>query len=400
MTAEGSPMKFPHPASLSPDEPESGLHALIAGRPVIPAELPDGSTAWLVSGYEQVRQVFTDQRFSRALAAAPGRSLNALELSTAGTIVGMDPPEHTRLRKLVVGAFTTRRVEGMRPRVAAIVDELIGAFTAGPQPTDLMANFCLPLPVRVICELLGVPVADVDNFHAWSAMLVGTWEHDTDEVIMAGVAVYEYLAELIKSKRRQPGDDLLDALIAARDSGDRLSEEELIVLSGSLLIAGYATIATQISLSLVTLLDHPAELARLRADPSLIPGAVEEMLRYVTINVLPLARVTTEDVRLGGVTIPADELVLPLSWVANRDPQVFSEPGRFDVGREPASHLAFGTGPHHCIGAPLARLELQESLRALITQLPGLALAVPPADLTFKSGMALRTLRELLVTWT
>lgn len=124
------------------------------------------------------------------------------------------------------------------------------------------------------------------------------------------------------------------------------------------------------------------------------------MLRYVTINVLPLARVTTEDVRLGGVTIPADELVLPLSWVANRDPQVFSEPGRFDVGREPASHLAFGTGPHHCIGAPLARLELQESLRALITQLPGLALAVPPADLTFKSGMALRTLRELLVTWT
>lgn len=400
MTAEGSPMKFPHPASLSPDEPESGLHALIAGRPVIPAELPDGSTAWLVSGYEQVRQVFTDQRFSRALAAAPGRSLNALELSTAGTIVGMDPPEHTRLRKLVVGAFTTRRVEGMRPRVAAIVDELIGAFTAGPQPTDLMANFCLPLPVRVICELLGVPVADVDKFHAWSAMLVGTWEHDTDEVIMAGVAVYEYLAELIKSKRRQPGDDLLDALIAARDSGDRLSEEELIVLSGSLLIAGYATIATQISLSLVTLLDHPAELARLRADPSLIPGAVEEMLRYVTINVLPLARVTTEDVRLGGVTIPADELVLPLSWVANRDPQVFSEPGRFDVGREPASHLAFGTGPHHCIGAPLARLELQESLRALITQLPGLALAVPPADLTFKSGMALRTLRELLVTWT
>lgn len=241
MTAEGSPMKFPHPASLSPDEPESGLHALIAGRPVIPAELPDGSTAWLVSGYEQVRQVFTDQRFSRALAAAPGRSLNALELSTAGTIVGMDPPEHTRLRKLVVGAFTTRRVEGMRPRVAAIVDELIGAFTAGPQPTDLMANFCLPLPVRVICELLGVPVADVDKFHAWSAMLVGTWEHDTDEVIMAGVAVYEYLAELIKSKRRQPGDDLLDALIAARDSGDRLSEEELIVLSGSLLIAGYAT---------------------------------------------------------------------------------------------------------------------------------------------------------------
>jgi cytochrome P450 len=400
MTIEGSRMKFPPPAPASPDEPESGLYALLAGRPVIQAELPDGSTAWLVSGYEQVRQVFTDQRFSRALAAAPGRSLNALELSTAGTIVGMDPPEHTRLRKLVAGAFTARRVEAMRPRVAAIVDELIDAVTAGPQPADLMASFCLPLPVRAICEMLGVPTADVEKFRAWSGVLVGTWEQDTDEVITAGVAIYDYLAELIRIKRRRPGDDLLDALIAARDSGDRLSEEELIILGGSILVAGYETTANQISLSLVTLLDHPAELAKLRADPGLIHGAVEEMLRYVTINVLPLARVTTEDVELSGVMIPANELVLPLSWAANRDPQVFSEPGRFDVSRGPASHLAFGTGAHHCLGAPLARVEVQESVRALVTRLPGLALAVPPEELRFKPGMALRSLRELLITWT
>jgi cytochrome P450 len=400
MTIEGSRIKFPPPAPVLPGKPEADFHALIAGRPVIQAELPDGSTAWLVSGYEQVRQVFTDQRFSRALAAAPGRSPNALELSTAGTIVGTDPPEHTRLRKLVAGAFTPRRVEAMRPRVAAIVDELIDAFTAGPQLADLMASFCLPLPVQVICEMLGVPAADIEKFRAWSDVLVGTWEQNTDEVISAGAALYDYLAELIRIKRTRPGDDLLDALIAARDSGDRLSEAELTTLGGTLLIAGYVSTANLISLSLVTLLDHPAELAGLRADPGLITGAAEEMIRYVSINVLPLARVTTEDVELGGVAIPAGEMVLPLSWVANRDPSVFSEPNRFDISRAPASHLGFGTGPHHCLGAPLARVELQESMRKLATRLPGLALAVPPGELSFKPGMALYTLRELPIMWT
>jgi cytochrome P450 len=400
VTTEDSRIKFPPPAPVLAGKREPDFYALMAGRPVIQAELPDGSTAWLVSGYEQVRQVFTDQRFSRALAAAPGRSPNALELSTAGTIVGTDPPEHTRLRKLAAGAFTPRRVAAMRPRVAAIVDELIDAFTAGPRLADLMASFCLPLPVRVICEMLGVPDTDMEKFRAWSDVLVGTWEQDTDEVISAGAALYDYLAELIRIKRTRPGDDLLDALIAARHSGDRLSEAELTTMGGTLLVAGYITTANLISLSLVTLLDHPAELARLRADPGLITGAVEEMMRYVSINVLPLARVTTEDVELGGVMIPADEMVLPLSWVANRDPSAFSEPNRFDISRAPASHLAFGTGPHHCLGAPLARVELQESMRKLVTRLPGLALAVPPGELRFKPGLALHSLRELPITWT
>jgi cytochrome P450 len=399
MTIE-SRIKFPPPAPVSPADPPPEVFTQLRGCPVAPAELPDGSTAWLVGGYEQVRQVFTDQRFSRALAVAPGRAVQGVDLSAAGSIVGMDPPEHTRLRKLVAGAFTARRAEALRPRMAAIVDELIGAFTARPQPVDLMASFSQPLPVRVICELLGVPSSDMEKFLGWSGTLVADWEQDSDAVLIAFAGLYQYFADLIAVKRAQPRDDLLSALISARDSGDRLSEEELTTLACTLLVAGYETSAHQLSLGLLVLLDHPAEMARLRADPGLIPGAVEELLRYVAIGLIPLARVTTEDVELGGVTIRAGEVVLPLNKVADRDPSVFSDPDRFDVSRAPSGHLTFGSGTHHCLGAQLARVELQEALRGLLTRLPGLALAVPPADLRFKQGMAIYNLQGLPITWT
>lgn len=399
MAAEAR-IKFPPPAPVSPADPAPGVFAHLKNCPVAQCELPDGSTAWLVGGYEQVRQVLTDQRFSRALAAAPDRSLQGIELSAAESIIAMDPPEHTRLRKLVAGAFTVRRVEALRPRVAAIVDELINAFTARPQPADLMTSFSMPLPVRVICELLGVPTADMDKFRTWSATLIGDWEQDSGEILTALAELYQYFAELIQINRARPGDDLLSALIAARDFGDGLSEEELTNLACTILVAGYETTAHHISLSLLALLDNPAEMARLRADPALIPGAVEELLRYVRIGVLPMARVTTEDVELGGATIPAGEVVLPIIQAANRDPSVFSEPDRFDVSRAPASHLGFGSGAHHCLGAQLARVELHEALSGLVTRLPGLALAVPPANLKFKPGMAIHNLRALPITWT
>ena len=398
MTAEGR-IKFPPPAPVSPADPAPEIFAQLKSCPVAQGELPDGGPAWLVGGYEQVRQVFTDRRFSRALAVAPGRTLQGIELSAADSIIAMDPPEHTRLRKLVAGAFTVRRIEALRPRVAAIVDELISALTAGPQPADLMTSFSTPLPVRVICELLGVPTADMEKFRTWSATLITDWEQDSGEIMTALVQLYEYFAELITIRRTRPGDDLLSALIAVRDSGDRLSEEELTNLACTILVAGYETTAHAISLSLLALLDHPAEMARLRASPRLIPGAVEELVRYVRIGVLPLARVTTEDVELGRVTIPAGEVVLPIIQAANRDSSAFSEPDRLDVSRAPVSHLGFGSGAHHCLGAPLARVELQEALRGLVTRLPGLALAVPLADLRFKPGMALHNLRALSITW-
>jgi cytochrome P450 len=401
MTVCGSRIKFPPPAPVSPADPDPALYELLSQRRVMQSELPDGSTGWLVGGYDQVRQVLSDQRFSRALASAPGRSPQGFELSAAATISGMDPPEHTRLRKLVARAFTARRVEALRPRVAAIVDELISAFTGSPQPADLVASFSLPLPVRVICEMLGVPAADTGKFGDWTGAFVADWKRDHGEILTALTELYGYFAELIATKRARPGDDLLSALIAARDSGDRLSEEELTILGCTVLVGGYETTANCISLLLLTLLDHPAELARLRAEPGLIPGAVEELLRHVTLaGGAAVARVTTEDVELGGVMIPAGEVVLPIFRSANQDPSVFTEPERLDIDRGQAGHLTFGGGFHYCLGAQLARVELQEALRGLVTRLPGLALAVPASELRFKPGMALLNLREMPVTWT
>jgi cytochrome P450 len=400
MTVEESPIKLSLAGPQAPDQSVPQFRALIGDRPVVRAELPDGSLAWLVSGYEEVRQIAVDQRFSRALAVAPGRPLQGTEVFAAGSILGIDPPEHTRLRRLVASAFTARRVEAQRPRVASIVSELVGALLDGPQPADLVSGFSLPLPVQVICEMLGVPAEDVERFHSWSDTILGDWQRDSDQIMTALVDLYNYFAALIDIKRAEPADDLMTALIAARDHDDRLSEEELTTLGCTLLIGGHETTANQLNLSLLVLLDHPAELGKLRADPELIPGAVEELMRYVRLgDGLPPARVTTEDVELGGVTIHAGEAVLPLYNTANRDHSVFSDPDRFDVSRAPANHLAFGAGVHHCLGAQLARLELQEALRGLLDRMPGLRLAGSVKELRFKPGMAVHSLSELPVIW-
>jgi cytochrome P450 len=367
---------------------------------VVLVELPDGSTAWLVGGHEEVRQVIIDQRFSRALAVAPGRSVQGTEVFAAGSIMGIDPPEHTRLRKLVSTAFTARRVEALRPRAAAIVHQLIDGLLGQPEPADLITHFSLPLPVQVICEMLGVPSEDLEQFHGWSDTILSDWQADSGEIMAALVELYNYFARLIEMKRAEPAKDLMTALIAARDEGDRLSEEELTTLGCTLLIGGHETTANQINLSLLCLLDHPDELAKLRADPDLIPAAVEELLRFVRLGSgLPPARVAKEDVALGDVTIRGGESVLPLFATANRDSSVFSDADQFDVTRDAAGHLAFGAGPHHCLGAQLARLELQEAFRGLLGRMPGLRLGVSAQELRFKPGMAVHSLCELPVAW-
>ena len=396
MTIDSSPVKY---TPALPGQPTPDIVTISGGRPVFRAELPDGRIVWLVSGYENVRQMVIDQRFSRALAVAPGRAQPGFEMSAAGSISGMDPPGHTRLRKLVASAFTVRRVEALRPRVASIVDQLIGAMAGQAQPADLVTGFSLPLPAQVICEMLGVPAEDLGQFHAWSDIIIGDWQRDAGEIMTAVVELYGYFGTLIEIKRAQPVDDLTSALIAARDNTDRLSEHELTAMCCALLIAGHETTANHINLSLLLLLDHPGQVATLRADPKLIPGAVEELLRCTRLGGLPPARVTSEDVRLGGVTIPAGELVIPLYSTANRDRSVFTDPDRLDVTRDAASHLAFGAGVHHCLGAQLARVELQEAFRGLIGRLPGLRLAVPASDLEYKPGMAIHSLRELPVRW-
>jgi cytochrome P450 len=396
MTANASPVKF---TPADPGQPVPEIRTISGDRLVFRAELPDGRIVWLVSGYENVRQMLVDQRFSRALAVAPGQAQQGFEMFAAGSINGMDPPEHTRLRKLVASAFTARRVEALRPRVASIVSELIDAVLDRPQPVDLVAGFSLPLPARVICEMLGVPAEDLDQFHAWSDTVMGDWQRDSDEIMTALIELYGYFGALIEIKRARPADDLMSALIAARDDADRLSEAELTVMCCTLLIGGHETTANQINLSLLLLFDHPDQVATLRADPGLIPGAVEELLRYARLGGLAPARVTKEDVQIGGVTIPAGEPVIPLFATANRDSSVFSDPNQLDVTRDATSHLAFGAGVHHCLGAQLARVELQEAFRGLIGRLPGLRLAISASELEFKPGMAIHSLRELPVFW-
>jgi cytochrome P450 len=396
MTTDSSPVKF---TPARPGQPVAEIATIGGDRPPFPAELPDGRVAWLVGGYENVRQLLADQRFSRALAVAPDRAQPGFEMFAAGSINGMDPPEHARLRKLVASAFTARRVEALRPRVAGIVNELIDAMLVRPQPADLVAGFSLPLPAQVICEMLGVPAGDTGRFHVWSDTVMGDWQRDSGEIMTALADLYGYFGRLIEIKRARPADDLMSALIAARDDADRLSEEELTVMCCTLLIGGHETTANQINLSLLLLFDHPGEVAKLRADPGLIPAAVEELLRCVRLGGLAPARVTKEDVAIGGVTIPAGELVIPLFATANRDAAVFADPDRFDVTRDAASHLSFGGGVHHCLGAQLARVELQEAFCGLIGRLPGLRLAAPASELEFKTGMAIHSLRELPVLW-
>jgi cytochrome P450 len=401
MTIAGDrPIKLPPPAPPTPGVDDPQHRPLLGGQQLARVELPHGGEAWLAGGYDVVRRVVADPRFSRSRAVAPGQPLVGIDVFASASLNGMDPPEHTRIRKLVAKAFTVRRVETMRPRARGIVGELIDAMRAGGQPADLVTAFALPLPVRVICEMLGVPDADMAQFHVWSDAVLGDWNTASEHILTAMASMYEYFARLVEIKRAQPGDDLMTALIAARDDDDRLSEAELTVLGCTVLIGGHETTANQICQSLLTLLHHPEELARLRTEPTLIPGAIEELLRFVQLGGgLPPARMATEDVVLGGVTVRAGEVVMPLYATANRDPSEFGDPDRLDVGRRLVSHLAFGAGAHHCLGAQLARMELQEAFRGLLGMLPGLRLAVSTAELRYKPGMVIHSLRELPVSW-
>ncbi|GAB2683062.1 cytochrome P450 [Thalassiella azotivora] len=396
-----APIDLPIATDTSLYHPAPEFGALREERPVARVRFPDGAEAYLVTRYEDVRLVLRDPRFSRAAAAAAQASQGGLAGILGGTILGMDPPEHTRLRRLVAGAFTARRVEALRPRIAGLVDDLLDDLLRREPPVDLVEAFSLPLPVQVICELLGVPASDQQLFHGWSDAAMGALESDPERAREAVVSLSAYFATHIAGKRAHPADDLVTALIAARDEQDRLTEQELVVLCFSLLVAGHETTANQITMGLLTLLHHPEELDRLRADPDRIPGAVEELMRFVQLgsSVAALARVTTEDVELGGIVVPAGAMVLPAAAVGNRDPRVFDDPDRLDVHRTDVPHLSFGAGVHHCLGAQLARAELQEALRGLVTRLPGLRLAVPESELVFKPGMVVRSLQTMPVTW-
>ncbi|MEU9829787.1 cytochrome P450 [Micromonospora chersina] len=401
MTEQDAPLAFPFPPADSLFQPSPTYTRLREEASVTQIRTPDGKTAWLVTRHADVRFVLTDPRFSRAAAAGPGVPVSGLGRLASGSMLGMDPPEHTRLRKLVTRAFTARRVEELRPRTTKLVDELLTAVQPLPRPVDLMNYFSLQLPIHVISELLGIPWRDRILLHDWSDTVMGDWQQHPDDLDRALDNLVGYFSDLISVKRTHRADDLMTALIAARDEADRLSESELVNLCMGLLIAGHETTVSQLNMFLVTLLEHPGHLARLRADPALVPRAVDELLRYVQISASggTLPRVTTEEVEIGGVRLPAGSVVMTATNSANRDVAAFGEPDRLDLARTDNPHLTFGTGLHYCLGAQLARMELQEAIRGVLRHMPDLTLAVPCSELRFKRGMFIRTLENLPVTW-
>ncbi|MEU5882421.1 cytochrome P450 [Spirillospora sp. NPDC047279] len=365
--------------------------------PVSRIRLRGGADAWLVTRWEDARRVFADPVFSRARAG--GMPFGPQD--RAPSIADMDPPEHTRVRRLALTAFTHRRVRLMRPRVEQIVAGLLDGMAAHGAPADLVGHLALPLPVTVICELLGVPAGDRDRFTSWSDAWLSVSAHTPEQMAESGRQLDAYLGGLIAQRREEPAGDLLSALAhLPDDEGGGLSEAELLSLSTTLLVAGYETTAGQIANITYTLLDQRHHWDRLVAEPDLLPAAIEELLRLLPLGATPgLPRVATADVELGGVKIRAGETVVVARTAASRDEEVFAQGDTLDFDRADNPHLAFGHGVHHCLGAHLARLELQVALGALLARLPGLRLAVPKDELRWKDGLAVRGLRQLPVTW-
>ncbi|WP_049659625.1 cytochrome P450 [Kitasatospora sp. MY 5-36] len=365
------------------------------------AELPGGESCWLATGYTEVRAILSDRRFSADLRHPTFPLLIAGSRERIGenpNFLNLDDPEHARLRRMVTGDFLVKRVEAMRPDIQRIVDEALDGMTAGRAGADLVADFALPVPSLVICLLLGVPYEDHDFFQGISRTLLSN-TRPFEELLAARDEMLEYLEALTARKREEPRDDILSRL-AVRDD---LTPREVASTGFLLLVAGHETTANMISLSTALLLDRPEQVARL-ADPAAVPGAVEELLRLLTIIHTGVLRVALEDVELGGTTVRAGEGVVAMLSTANRDEAVFGGADRLpadelDLDRDARRHMAFGFGVHQCLGQPLARAELQIALATLFRRLPGLRLTVPRDELAFRTDAFIYGMRSLPVAW-
>ncbi|MFI5552240.1 cytochrome P450 [Streptomyces sp. NPDC051738] len=359
----------------------------------------DGNPAWLVTRYEDVREALTDARLSVDKRHAKEGNYKGLALPPAldANLLNMEPPDHTRIRRLVVRAFNPRRVEQLRAPIRQTADRLLDAL--GPHGTaDLVAAYAAPLPITVICDLLGVPDRHRHDFRAWTDTLVAPDPARPKAAGEAVAAMLGFFTELLADKRAEPADDLLSDLIAVRDTdGDRLGEDELMSLAFLILFAGYENTVQLIGNAVLALLEHPEQLSALREDPSRIPAAVEEFARYDGPALLAIRRFPTEDVTIGGVTVPAGETVLLSLSAANRDPARFPDPDRLDLARDASGHLALGHGIHYCLGAPLARAETEIALVALLERFPELALA--EGDPRWRRSLRARGLLALPVTY-
>jgi len=403
MTAAGTvrsyPFGEPHALDL---EPIYGR--LRAEEPLSRVVLPYGGEAWLATRFADARTVLADPRFSRAVTVGADVPRVRPEVDdNAASILNMDPPHHTRLRRLVATAFTARRVEQLRPRATELTDGMLAGMRAAGPGADLVEHVSMPLPVTIICELLGVPVADRAIFRAGADAALSTSSRTPEERASARADMVAYMAELVAQRRAQPQEDLLSALVTAHDEGDRLTTAELVGLGVGILIAGHETTMNMIGNMTFLLLTRPDRGASLRVGADAketITRGIEELLRYTPLGASAgFARIATEDVELSGVQVRAGEAVIAMIAAANRDPEVFDRPDELVLDRANGPTIAFGYGPHHCLGAQLARIELQEAIGALLREFPDLRLAIPADEVPWRRGALVRGPERLPLTW-
>ncbi|MGD3112949.1 cytochrome P450 family protein [Streptomyces sp. YGL11-2] len=368
--------------------------------PVHQVALPDGTPIWLVLREADVRAWLTDDRLS-VNKAKSGNGYKGFSLPPAldANLLNIDPADHLRLRRLVSKTFTPRRVEALRDGVQAAADGLADVLARCMETNgaaDLVSQFANPLPLVVIGDLLGVPEQDRKPFSDWVTTMFDP--QGREDMANAVDSIHHYLVELIEQRRHEPDDRLLSALIAVRDEGDTLTEDELVSLAFLILFAGSESTQHVISGGLLTLLEHPRQLGALREYPALLPDAVEEILRYAHPNQMAIRRFPTEDIVIGGTRIPAGDTVMLCPASAHRDPQRYPEPDRFDIHRTDKSHLALGYGVHYCLGAPLARLEIQTALGTLLRRFPKLSLGVPADQLRWRPSFRSHVVKELPIT--
>lgn len=362
-----------------------------------------GMSAYLITRYDDIKTVLSDHaRFSNGrppgfvVPGAPPIDEEEQSRSRAGNLLGLDPPEHQRLRRMLTGEFTHRRMQRLQPRIVEIVDAQLDVLAAAGPGADLVEHFALPIPSLVICELLGVPYADRDDFQRRSARQLDLSIPIPERLELAREG-RAYMGSLVAGARTRPGDDILGMLV--REHGGELTDDELIGIAGLLLLAGHETTSNMLALGTLALLRHPDQLAAVREDPDAVAPAVEELLRWLSIVHTAIPRITTTDVVIAGVEIPAGQLVFASLPSGNRDSEFVDAPDRFDIGRGAPGHLAFGHGVHHCLGAPLARMEMQIAFPALLRRFPTLALAENFADVQFRSFHFIYGLKSLEVCW-
>jgi len=385
-------------------DPFSFFAHLRASDPVYRTALSDKTSVWLITRYDDVNALLRDGRFTKnRRSALTKEQLRKLPWTPPmfrpleRNMLDLDPPDHTRLRSLVHQAFTPSLVEQMRSRTQAIADDLLDrVLWLGEM--DLIRDFALPLPMTIITEMLGVPTKDHDKFHRWSKAVVSlTSPSPTLRVIPAVWKFIRYLRQFFKLRRRDPQDDLVSALIKVEEAGDKLNEDELLAMVFLLLIAGHETTVNLIGNGTLALLENPNEMSKLRSEPSLVKGAVEELLRYTSPVLMTTERYARENAMIHGVTIPRGEMTLGVIGSANRDETVFDKPDELHITRDPNKHLSFGQGIHFCLGAPLARMEAQIAFTTLLQRLPDLRLKNSPHSLRWRPSMILRGLASLPV---